>query len=517
MNKYLSWAFLLVLLVLAAVVSSDCALSKGEAEDSLRSFDSSVRKATDRLSVLAVQNNGRIKPLESFARERLLDIFGERTFAGLSPTLVILSWALCPDEWSEKPIIKLEPEAVNQALAAEFSDSSLPLGMKHISPKLLRETLRTRAASEMDAAANQKKSRAWRRLQKRLRLFDSLAADLRLFPQSGSQGWAPLGDFSSASEPSGEACRELAGSLETLDASQYDGAASRLAAALSSAGDRLYVPGWRLVLEVYDNRISPFRLLAIVYLAIAVISLLGYLTNRAKLVSAASVALYLVAALHVLAVVVRGIVAGKVMASNTYEYLLAMTAVTAIGALVLKVRFKEPAFVLTGAALCGIGLAWTVLSPLSETITQLPPVLRSDWMTYHVGAAVLSYGVLYLAFGSAVAFLLCVGDRQSDLRSKLFEVNIKLVRLGFFLLAVGIITGATWADEAWGRYWGWDPKESWSLVAWCIYGLCLHLRLCLPAKKHRTILVLVSLVGFTAVLFTFIGVNYILSGLHSYG
>ena len=481
----------------------------GDVEDSFRDFDKQVRAATDRLGILAVQNKGRIKPLDSFAREQLFDIFGERTYAGLSPTLVILSWALCPDYWSDKPIIKLQSGA-----AAELFGHDVSISATHISPDQLSEKLNARGGAAMTGV----KPREMRKLQRRLMRFRALARDLRLLPRSGPDGWIPLGAEASFEKDGARAAYDaLSASLQNHDVAEYIEAAKGLADAVPSAESNLYSPRWRLALELYYERIGPFWLLAVIYLAITLIYSLGYIANNCKLVRVASVALYPTAAFHLLAIGARGIIAKKMMASNSYEYILVMAAVTAIASLVLMVRLKQPLCGLIGSALCGVGLGRTFLSPLSEAISQLPPVLKSEWMTYHVGAAVLSYGVLYLAFGASIAFLLVDGNRHSELRSMLFKVNLKLIRLGFLLLGIGIITGAIWADKAWGRYWGWDPKESWSLITWLIYGIFLHLRYCLPAKRSRTMLVVVSIVAFIAVLFTFLGVNYILSGLHSYG
>jgi len=94
------------------------------------------------------------------------------------------------------------------------------------------------------------------------------------------------------------------------------------------------------------------------------------------------------------------------------------------------------------------------------------------------------------------------------------EVTYKMISVGFVLLTLGIITGAAWADSAWGRYWGWDPKETWSLITWLIYGAFLHTRLVRGWKGFR--MSLVSVIGFISMLFTYLGVNYILRGLHSY-
>jgi len=486
--------------------------SGGSSEPSLRSFDAQVQSAIDGLQHLPVQDAGRIKPLASFARERLQEVSGKRSWSGLSPTLTVLSWALCPKMWSGKPIIKVEA-----ALVPELFAHNAFARATHISPAQLQESLDARPPEVMGGTSDRQKSRAWRSQRRRLMRFERLASDVRLFARAGSEGWVSLADAAGLEAIAAKGAREeLTSSLEGLDEALFADAAARLQATASSCGAGLWPPRWRLGLELLYDRIRPFWVLALLYIAIAVTYIMGYLAGSKRLLRWDSIAIMPVAALHIAAIVARAVIAGKVMASNTYEYILVMTVIAAIAAIVLNLRSGETAYGFLGSLLCGVGLAATLLSPVSGKITQLPPVLKSDWMTYHVGAAVLSYGVLYLAFGISVAFLLLSDKRQSALRSRLFTSNLALIRLGFFLLALGIITGAIWADRAWGRYWGWDPKESWSLVTWCIYGVFLHLRLCLPAKRHRSMLVVVSIVGFVAVLFTFIGVNYILSGLHSY-
>jgi len=347
MSRRICWVWVVVLLGLIIALFLARFVSSGEAEASLQRFDRDVRASTEILDGLAVQNRGRIKPLDSFARERLFDIFGERACAGLKPTLVILSWALCPDGWSEKPIIKLAP-----ALTAEFCDGNASISATHISPKQLREKLHARAGSAMTGSSDRKKSRSWRKLKKRLMRFNMLAGDLRLFPRGGAEGWIALG-AEAALEIDGarDAYKMLTSSLDTLDVRQYNEAASRLAAISSSTDDGFHPPRWRLVLEVHYNRIGPFWLLAVMYLAIALIYSLGYVTNSGKLARAASVVLYPVAAFHILAIVTRGIIAEKAMASNTYEYILVMTAVTAIAALVLKARGSCPEGSFQGAGL----------------------------------------------------------------------------------------------------------------------------------------------------------------------
>ncbi len=512
MMRSLACVGVVALLALAVAIFIVGFGSGSSSEPSLRNFDAQVHSAIDGLKHLPVQDGGRIKPLASFARERLQEVSGKRSWSRLSPILTVLSWALCPRIWSKKPIIKVEA-----ALASELFAPNTSGRATHISPAQLHRSLNARPAEVMGDSPDRQKSRAWRRQRRRLMRFERLASDVRLFARAGSEDWVSLSNEPGLEAIAAKGVRdELASSLEGLDEARFADAAARLQAIASSRSAGLWPPRWRLTLELFYDRIRPFWVLALLYIAIAVTYIMGYIVGNERLLRWDSIAIMPVAALHIAAIVARAVIARKVMASNTYEYILVMTVIAAIAAIVLNLRSGEPAYGFLGSLLCGVGLAATLLSPVSGKITQLPPVLKSDWMTYHVGAAVLSYGVLYLAFGISVAFLLLSDKRQAALRSRLFASNLALVRLGFFLLALGIITGAIWADRAWGRYWGWDPKESWSLVTWCIYGVFLHLRLCLPAKRHRGVLVVVSIVGFVAVLFTFIGVNYILSGLHSY-
>jgi cytochrome c-type biogenesis protein CcsB len=160
-----------------------------------------------------------------------------------------------------------------------------------------------------------------------------------------------------------------------------------------------------------------------------------------------------------------------------------------------------------------------------DEIEPLIPALQSNWLTYHVLTCFLSYAAFAVSFGASIAFLL--KKRKGEIREEetgetgilpaatlLDEVIYKANAVGFLLLGIGIITGAVWANYAWGSYWSWDPKETWSLITWFIYAIFLHARLTRGWRGTRT--AVLSIIGFCGVIFTFLGVNYVLSGLHSY-
>ncbi len=168
-------------------------------------------------------------------------------------------------------------------------------------------------------------------------------------------------------------------------------------------------------------------------------------------------------------------------------------------------------------------MAYASLSPnISDNIRPLLPALKSNWLIAHVMTCFLGYAGFAIAFGISIMYLI----KQDDHRGKgwlltrlpepglLDELTHQMVMFGFLFLSIGIITGAVWANSAWGRYWGWDPKETWSLITWFIYATFLHARMMRGWAGKR--IAILSVIGFIAVMFTYFGVNY-LPGLHSYG
>lgn len=148
---------------------------------------------------------------------------------------------------------------------------------------------------------------------------------------------------------------------------------------------------------------------------------------------------------------------------------------------------------------------------LDPKITPLVPALQSNWLTFHVLVTFLGYGSFGIA---AVAGIGLVLSRKKNGYESWENISYKSTVLGFLFLTIGIIAGAVWANSAWGTYWSWDPKETWSLITWFVYAIALHLRFTRNWKGPKFAWVLIS--GFVFVLFTYFGVNYLLSGLHSY-
>jgi len=202
--------------------------------------------------------------------------------------------------------------------------------------------------------------------------------------------------------------------------------------------------------------------------------------------------------------------------SNFYESLVFFSwCLPALGLLAFRRHLKGYLGALI-AVLAALLLAYASLGGVDSRIKPLMPALKSNWLLIHVVTAFLGYAAFALAFGSALLFLFQERRPRPSLPPlpALDRLIYRTTILGFLLLTLGIVTGAVWAETAWGRYWSWDPKETWSLITWFIYAALLHARL-LKGWHGRRIAWL-AVLGFIAVLFTYLGVSFLLTGLHSY-
>jgi cytochrome c-type biogenesis protein CcsB len=212
--------------------------------------------------------------------------------------------------------------------------------------------------------------------------------------------------------------------------------------------------------------------------------------------------------------------------SNLYESVVFFAWTILLIYIVIEWKYKHKAvgaFVLPFAFLA---MSWAQLT-LDSTISPLVPALQSNWLTYHVITCFLGYAAFAVACGISFMYLIKVRqEERADTKAggmiSLFpsakildDLNYKAIMIGFPLLTLGIITGAAWANYAWGTYWSWDPKETWSLIVWFIYAAFLHARITRGWAGRRA--AYLSIIGFAATVFCYLGVNLLLAGLHSYG
>ena len=250
---------------------------------------------------------------------------------------------------------------------------------------------------------------------------------------------------------------------------------------------------------------------------VSFIKLIGS-NNPAKFAKLSLSLTFLATILLAIGVIARGIAAQRAPWGNMYEYAIAGTLAVLIVYLVVarKQDIAGIAVFILMPALLSLGLAQTVLYiPVSDLV----PALKSGWLVIHVASAIIAGGGFSLGFAFAIGQLIA-SKSESKLAKKLPDENqlellsYRMTAWGFAVWTFAVLAGAIWAEEAWGRFWGWDPKETWALITWIAYAAYLHARVTVGWRNKAAVL---AMIGYVSYLFNFFGVNILFDGLHSYG
>ena len=262
-----------------------------------------------------------------------------------------------------------------------------------------------------------------------------------------------------------------------------------------------------------------FTIVMLIYFA-AMILYFTFIAVKKDGIAKVAVILQLVGlVLHTIALVCRGIGAGRLPLTNQYEFATSFAWGLCLVSLIFVIRFRFPVLGAFAAPVIFLIIGYAAMQ--SKEVHELMPALRSNWLGFHVSTAIIAYGSFGVSFVLSIIFLLRDKMRASGFldqhipdREKLDVISYRSVSLGLLFLTFTIITGAIWAERAWGSYWSWDPKETWSLVTWLVYAVYLHLRLRRGWQGRAA--AIFAVVGFICVIFTYIGVNTFLPGVHSY-
>lgn len=257
------------------------------------------------------------------------------------------------------------------------------------------------------------------------------------------------------------------------------------------------------------------------YLAVALGYLSGLIFKIPKAARFGSILGWLTTGLQTAAIILRWVESyklgiGHAPMTNMYESMIFFAWAIMLAYLILEWRHPRVGLGAAVAPFAFLAMAYASLS--GEThIQPLLPALKSNWLIAHVVTCFLGYAAFAVSCGAAIVFLLNSVKAETDTARQAFieEIIHRMVLIGFLLLTTGIATGAIWADSAWGVWWSWDPKETWSLITWFIYAIMIHARLVRGWQGKR--IAWMSIIGFIAVLVTYFGVNlFWSSGLHSY-
>lgn len=223
--------------------------------------------------------------------------------------------------------------------------------------------------------------------------------------------------------------------------------------------------------------------------------------------------------LHTAALVLRGIGAGRLPMTNQYEFAASFAWGLCLVSLIFIQKYHFDVLGAFAAPVIFLVIGYAAMQ--SRDVHELMPALRSNWLGFHVSTAIIAYGSFGVSFAISLVFLLrdkiSAGsflDSHIPPKNKLDMISYRAVSLGLLFLTFCMISGAIWAERAWGSYWSWDPKETWSLITWLIYAVYLHQRLRKGWRGKSA--AIFAVIGFICVLFTYIGVNTFLPGIHSY-
>jgi cytochrome c-type biogenesis protein CcsB len=262
--------------------------------------------------------------------------------------------------------------------------------------------------------------------------------------------------------------------------------------------------------------------LTFVYFACFLLYLLMLIMGKDILGRIASVIIVIALAGHTLALILRWVESyqfgiGHAPLSNMYESLIFFAWALILLYILMEWKTKNRSLGAFVTPLAFLIMAYASFGSINTRIQPLVPALKSNWLIAHVLTCFVGYAAFAIAFGMSIMYLLKHLDnpgkkniffRFIPASTVLDDLNYQMITIGFILLSLGIITGAVWAHSAWGRYWGWDPKETWSLITWFVYAALLHSRMIRGWQGKR--LAILSIIGFGCVIFTYMGVNYIL-------
>ena len=487
------------------------------------------------LRSLAIQDGGRHKPLDTFARETARRVSGARAFTGgesiggLDPAEWVISLVSDPRRWEAEPMFRVPHAALREriGLAAARDRYSFQELVSH-KPFLdaaeeVRERMRIDSEARLDPI-EQEVAGLYGTLSTVSAIFSGEA--LRMVPNPGAAdgAWLSVAALGPLEGATASGLRDHVGALAVASRAGDRAGLAHAAGALSRRLHDLFPDEYptpaRLAREVRYNRLKPFRLSWLFYLA-GFLALLAALAVRTRVAAALGLAFVIAGfALNTYGMVLRTLIAGRAPVTNMYETVV----FAAWGAVLLALAFELRAgtrVVTACAALLGV-IALVLadnVQIMDGSITPLVPVLRDNtWLTLHVLTITLGYAAFLLALGLGHVNLglSLFARRRAALLKSLSQFLYRSLQVGTFFLAVGTLLGGVWASYSWGRFWGWDPKETWALIALLGYLALLHGRLLGWVKDFG--LAVGSILGFMLVLMAWYGVNFVLgTGLHSYG
>ena len=507
----------------------------------LENFKKDSIVTADKFSHLVTQSNmGRMKPLDTLNSEIVSKLTRKSTFLGMNANQVVLGMMSNPDIWRNIKMLKIKTPKLRQLLKLEknrqyiaFNEIFSPNGEYILKDEVAR-------ANAMNPNKRGTFERDIIKVDERLNIaymvyYGNL---FKIFPKPAdghnhntkNKWYNPLDAMSNFHEEDKKAVQTMIrGLINNIVLAKYDDANTYidLISSYQNKVGATVIPNKSTInSEILFNKLGIFLKLTIAYMIIGlVLFIVSFLTvfnknwQSKKVNTIFFVILAILFTAHTFGMGHRWYVSGHAPWSDTYESLVYI-AWSAIFAGVFF--FRQSLMALSAAVvMAGIFMFTAHLTGIDPQITNLVPVLKSYWLTIHVSVITGSYG--FLAIGAMLGFMSLLLFVFRDPKKPHIDNSIKQITaineaaliIGIAALVVGNFIGGVWANESWGRYWGWDPKETWAYISIIVYGFVLHLRL-IPKLNTPFIFAVASTVAFASILMTYFGVNFYLSGMHSY-
>jgi cytochrome c-type biogenesis protein CcsB len=502
----------------------------------------------DKFGQLIVQDTGgRMKPLDTLSAEILAKVHRNAMFSvgkeALSPNQVILGMMVRPDIYRNIKMIRTKDEAINKIIGANADVTYASFAQFFEDPDNMQGYKLSQSVEE----AVRKEPKHRNKFDKEILKVDErvniaymvYTGDLiKIWPKPNdvnNKWYATIEALQNFSPENGEKLREIAvnyftaidTSLTSQDWSSANTAISKIAEYQKFYGSEVYPSQNRILAEVFYNKAKIFERLYPLYLLLGFVLLILSFVKILKpsfkidIFTKTTMGILIVFfIIHTVGLANRWYISGHAPWSDGFESMVYIGWATVLAGFIFSKR-SSMTLASTGI-LAGLILFVAHLSWMDPQVTNLVPVLNSYWLSIHVSMITASYGFLglgaLLGFVTLILFILKNEKNQHQISASIRElnsINEMSLMVGLVLLSVGNFLGGVWANESWGRYWGWDPKETWALVTILVYASVLHMRFIKEIYSDFNYSV-VSLLSYTSVIMTYFGVNYYLAGLHSY-
>jgi cytochrome c-type biogenesis protein CcsB len=481
---------------------------------------------------LAIQDGGRSKPLDSFARDLAKRVQGARPFGldsigGLEPAEWVLALAARPEDWRAREMVKVTHAGLRQAAGLPAGRDRFSLEELLAHDGLRQAVARVEAKSQRDEELDpidREVADLYNTLSTLAGVISGEALRIVPHPDDPKATWFSLAELQTAPAESLQRVRALATALVVAyrdgDRPAVASAAAALGRRLAESAPGVYPRAQDLAREVHYNTLKPYRLAWLLYLP-GFLLLLASFPLDSRLLGRSGLGLVVAAFLATsYGMLLRILISGRPPVTNMYETLVFVSWGGVLFALVFEAIYGVRFFAACAAAVGTIALLLADNVPIFDgSIAPLVPVLRDNmWLTVHVLTIMLGYAAftLAMAMGHLNLGLYFFAPGKAALLKSLSLFLYRTLQVGTLFLAVGTLLGGVWASYSWGRFWGWDPKETWALIATLGYLAILHGRFAGWIRDFG--MAVGSLLGYLLVLMAWYGVNFVLgTGLHSYG